>query len=210
MTVARRITSERTWEEFSEPSRSIRHSARWTVQEVRFTSETYTLFPRLVASALALLCALPVGWRSMRIRFWPAVLPALDAEAITLCSDNIPYISPLHSFAGPCAPEMATQANQTTTMPNTAIAGTRDGKAGRSLAQCVNILDPGFFQATGHVASPVFERYLDRHASLETKTTRFNVPGTLSSPDTCIAGPSSVQKSSGEKGTRMTGIGNPA
>jgi hypothetical protein len=105
---------------------------------------------------------------------------------------------------------VAAQAKQETAIPKTVIAGARDGNAGSSHTQCANILDAGFFQATGHVASPVFEHHMDRHATLETNTTRFNLPGTLSSLDRCIAGSSSVQKSSGKKEASMTGIGNPA
>jgi hypothetical protein len=95
-------------------------------------------------------------------------------------------------------------------------AGAADAVAGSPYTQELPILESGFsFQATGYMVSPGSENPLDRIASLQTSTTRFNLPGTLAASDTCLAGPSPGKRSPGEKspvkkGTRATGIGNPA
>jgi hypothetical protein len=131
-------------------------------------------------------------------------------------------------FAGQFAPESGTEAKQATSIPITTTAGAADAAAGGPGTQELGILEPGVsLQASACVASPGSENPLDRHAWLETSTTRFHLAGTLAASD---AGPSAGKrspgkkssgkrsrgkkspgkKSSSKKGKRATGIGNPA
>jgi hypothetical protein len=91
-------------------------------------------------------------------------------------------------------------------MPEMKTAGTGDEETGSSNTQDVAILDPGFLEAT---ATSVYDTKLAGSTSLETLNTQLDIPRTLSSYDKCLAAPISKKKTSGKKGTRKKGIGDP-